>query len=72
SHLTDVLIRDKQHILIETKSSMSRCDVAAFINKAKLYERLVGIKPLLVIILPLVYDDARERTLQEISKFTRE
>ncbi|MHA1209006.1 MAG: DUF3782 domain-containing protein [Candidatus Freyarchaeota archaeon] len=69
---TDVLIRDKQHILIEIKSSMSRGDVAAFINKAKLYERLVGVKPLLVIISPFVYDDARERALQEnIKVYTR-
>ncbi len=69
---TDVLIRDEQHILIEIKSSMSRGDVAAFINKAKLYERLVGVKPLLVIISPFVYDDARERALQEnIKVYTR-
>ncbi|MBS7249289.1 MAG: DUF3782 domain-containing protein [Candidatus Freyarchaeota archaeon] len=68
----DVLVRDKEHMLIEIKSSMSKSDVAALVYKAKLYEKLVGVKPSLSIVSPFVEDDAKERALMEkIKIYTR-
>ncbi|MEM2959281.1 MAG: DUF3782 domain-containing protein [Candidatus Jordarchaeaceae archaeon] len=68
----DVLVRDKEHLLIEIKSSMSKSDVAALVYKAKLYEKLVGVKPSLSIVSPFVEDDAKERALMEkIKIYTR-
>ncbi len=46
----DVVVRDKEHILIEIKSTVSRSDVAELYRIGKLYEKLVGVKPRLLII----------------------
>nr|MDO8082988.1 DUF3782 domain-containing protein [Candidatus Freyarchaeota archaeon] len=68
----DVLIRDKEHILIEIKSSMSKGYVVALIYKAKLYKKLVGVKPFLVIVSPFVEEDAKERAVMDkIKVYTR-
>jgi hypothetical protein len=68
----DVLIRDREHILIEIKSNMGKSDVAALTYKAKLYEKLVGVKPSLVIVSPFVEEDAKQRAVMEkIKVYTR-
>lgn len=46
----DVVVRDKEHILVEIKSRVSRGDVAELHRIGKLYEKVVGIKPRLVIV----------------------
>ncbi len=46
----DVLIRDKEHIIIEIKSRVSRGDVAELYRIGKLYEKIYNVKPKLVII----------------------
>ncbi len=61
----DILIKDHEHILIEIKSSISRGDVIEFWRKGKLYEKVTGIKPKLVIISPFVDDKA----LEDINRF---
>ncbi|MDP8003428.1 MAG: DUF3782 domain-containing protein [Caldisphaera sp.] len=61
----DILIKDHEHILIEIKSSTSRGDVIEFWRKGKLYEKVTGIKPKLVMISPYVDD----RALEDIGKF---
>ena len=70
----DLVIRDKgkKHVLVELKSSMSRGDVATLLRKGKLYERVKGVKPSLVIVSPFVERRAVEdaETLG-ISVFTR-
>ncbi len=61
----DILIKDNEHILIEIKSSISRGDVIEFWRKGKLYEKVTGFKPKLVIISPYVDD----RALEDINRF---
>lgn len=56
----DVVLRDREHILVEVKSSISRADVYQLWRTAKLYERKVGTKPKLVIISPFISDRAGE------------
>ncbi|GAB6947914.1 DUF3782 domain-containing protein [Vulcanisaeta sp. JCM 16161] len=56
----DLVIRDGTHILVEVKSSISRGDVAEFWRVGRLYERVNGVKPRLVIISPYVDDKAAE------------
>jgi hypothetical protein len=46
----DLLIRDKEHILLEIKSRVSRGDVIELHNIGELYKRVTGIKPRLVIV----------------------
>lgn len=46
----DVVIRDKEHILVEVKSRVSRSDVTELHNIGKLYERIHKVKPRLLII----------------------
>jgi hypothetical protein len=68
----DVIIRDNKHILIEIKSSMSRSDVISLVNKAKLYEKLVGVKPFVVIVSPFVEEEAKKRAnTEKIQVYTR-
>jgi hypothetical protein len=50
----DLLIRDKEHVLVEVKSSISRGDIATLLRKGMLYERVTGIKPSLAIVSPFV------------------
>jgi hypothetical protein len=46
----DLLIRDKEHILLEVKSRVGRGDVYELSRVGKLYEKITGTKPRLVII----------------------
>ncbi len=46
----DVAVRDKEHILVEVKSRVSKSDVAELYRIGKLYERVEGVKPRLVIV----------------------
>ncbi len=46
----DVLIRDKEHIIIEVKSRVSRGDIVELHRIGKLYEKTYNVKPRLVII----------------------
>jgi hypothetical protein len=54
----DLLIRDKEQVLVELKSSISRGDLAMLKRKGKLYEQVEGIKPALAIVSPYVEDEA--------------
>ncbi|MEM1659416.1 MAG: DUF3782 domain-containing protein [Candidatus Jordarchaeales archaeon] len=56
----DVLIRDREHVLVEIKSSVSKEDVDKFLDKAKLYEAVEKVKPSLVIVSPFVHPKAEE------------
>ncbi|OYT37470.1 MAG: hypothetical protein B6U89_07235 [Desulfurococcales archaeon ex4484_58] len=56
----DVLIHDKEHILIEIKSRVSRADVYELHRVGKLYEEKYNVKPRLVIIGGFIDDKAWE------------
>lgn len=56
----DVLVRDKEHLLAEIKSSISRGDVAELQRVAAMYETEMGVKPKLCIITPYIDDKAKE------------
>jgi len=56
----DLLIKDRRHLLLEIKSSVSRGDVAVFLRKASLYQKLEGVKPQLAIITPFITPKAKE------------
>ena len=70
----DLVIRDKEkeHVVVEVKSSISRGDVTTLLRKGKLYERVKGMKPSLAIVSPFVEDNAMEDAeALGISVFTR-
>ncbi len=46
----DVVVKDDKHILVEVKSRVSRGDVYEIYRIGKLYEKIKGIKPVLVIV----------------------
>jgi len=46
----DVVIRDREYILLEVKSRVSRGDVYELSKVGKLYEKVTGVKPRLAII----------------------
>ena len=56
----DMLIKDREHILIEIKSSVSRADVFELWRIGQLYERVRGIKPRLAIVSPFVREKAKK------------
>ncbi|MEA2074200.1 MAG: DUF3782 domain-containing protein [Euryarchaeota archaeon] len=58
----DLVIRDKEkeHVVVEVKSSISRGDVTTLLRKGKLYEHVKGVKPSLAIVSPFVEDNAME------------
>ena len=56
----DMVISDKEHILVEIKSSVSRADVFELWKVGQLYERIRGVKPRLAIVSPFVREKARE------------
>jgi len=56
----DVVVRNGIHTLVEVKSSISRGDVLEFWKIGRLYERVTGIKPRLVMISPYVDEKALE------------
>jgi hypothetical protein len=57
----DVAIKDGKTMLIEISSSVDRSKVAAFLRKAKLYEKKTGIMPdRLIMVTPYADEDAIE------------
>ena len=56
----DMVISDKEHILVEIKSSVSRADVYEFWKVGQLYERIKGVKPRLAIVSPFVREEAKK------------
>jgi len=60
----DVIVRDKEHILIEVKSRVSRGEVAELYKIGKLYERVCGIKPKLAIVGGLIDPSAYEAAVK--------
>ncbi len=46
----DVVVKDNKHILVEVKSRVSKGDVAEISKIGKLYEKVTGVKPELVVI----------------------
>jgi len=56
----DIVVRDKEHILVEVKSRVSKGDVAELYRIMKLYERVKGVKPKAVIIGGLIDPEAYE------------
>ena len=56
----DVLIRDGTHILVEYKASADKSDVAELYRLGKLYEKVTGVKPKLLLVAPAVRKRAAE------------
>jgi hypothetical protein len=55
----DVAIKDGKTMLIEISSSVDRSKLAAFLRKAKLYEKKTGIKPeRLIMVTPYADENA--------------
>ncbi len=71
----DIVVRDKEHILVEVKSRVSRSDVSELYRIGKLYEKVRGIKPRLLIIGGFVDTTAYELAVKlgvEIKPLLRE
>ena len=56
----DVLVRDKKHILIEYKASASKGDIIELYRIGVLYERVVGVKPELLMVTTFIRDSVRK------------
>jgi len=56
----DLIIKDKEHILVEIKSSTSKADIFELWKIGQLYEKLRSVKPKLAIVSPYVEDKAKE------------
>jgi len=56
----DLLVRDGEHILVEFKSSADKADVGELYKLGILYERVVGVKPKLLLVSPAVRKRAAE------------
>lgn len=56
----DLVVRDREHILVEVKSRVSRGDVAELYRVGLLYEKLYGVKPRLVLVGGFIDTDAWE------------
>jgi len=56
----DSVVRDREHVLVEVRSSVSKGDVAELYRIMKLYERVKGVKPKAVIIGGLIDPEAYE------------
>jgi len=54
----DVAVTDSEHILIEVKASVSQEDVSVFVRKGGFYERLLGVRPRLILVSPYVHPRA--------------
>jgi hypothetical protein len=55
----DVFIRDREHILVEYKAHADRSDVVELSNIGRLYERVTGVKPRLLLVAPTIRMRAR-------------
>ncbi|MEN3048102.1 MAG: DUF3782 domain-containing protein [Candidatus Caldarchaeales archaeon] len=67
----DVLVRDREHLLVEVKSSVSRGDVIELKRIAELYERETGVRLKLVIVSPFVDERALSSRVTSGSRSTR-
>ncbi len=56
----DVLVKDKEYILVEYKSMVDKSDVAELYRIGKLFEREEKIKPKLLIVSPSIRKRAKE------------
>lgn len=56
----DVLVRDREHIIVEVKSSVGKGDIAELYRIGKLYEKVEKVKPKLAIIGGFIDPEARE------------
>ena len=56
----DLLITDREHMLMKVKSSVSRADVFELWRVGQLYERIKGVKPRLAVISPFVRPEAKK------------
>jgi hypothetical protein len=61
----DLLVRDKKHVLVEVKASTSDADISKLWKIGKLYERVVGVKPELMMITPFI-DERGLKTAKEL------
>lgn len=56
----DIAIKDQVHILIEVKSSTSSAEVAKLWRIERLYEKVTGAKPRLVLVTPFIDEEGLE------------
>ncbi len=56
----DILVRDEERILVEYKSMVDRSDVAELYRIGKLFEKVEGAKPRLLIVSPAIRKRAKE------------
>jgi hypothetical protein len=56
----DIAIKDQVHILIEVKSSTSSAEVAKLWRIERLYEKVTGVKPRLVLVTPFIDEEGLE------------
>ncbi|RUM47666.1 MAG: hypothetical protein DSY37_01815 [Hyperthermus sp.] len=56
----DVVVRNGVHILVEIKSRVSRADVAELYRVGRLYERVEGVRPRLLIVGGFIDSNAAE------------
>jgi hypothetical protein len=56
----DVLVRDREHVIVEVKSRVSRGDVAEAYRIGLLYERVHRVRPRIVVVGGLVDPEAYE------------
>jgi hypothetical protein len=59
----DMLIRDGERVLVEYKAHADKSDVAELGNIGKLYEKVTGVKPRLLLVAPTI--KMRARSLAE-------
>ncbi len=68
----DVLIKNGAHILVDVKAGASIGDVSTLWRKGRLYERITGTKPRLVIITPFIDKEAQEAAAKQgVKVYTR-
>ena len=56
----DIVVRDREHVLVEVKSRVSKGNVAELYRIMKLYEKVKGVKPKAVIIGGFIDPEAYE------------
>ncbi len=56
----DVLVKDDVHIIVEFKAHADRGDVAELYRIGKLYEKVTGKKPRLLLVAAAIRDRAYE------------
>jgi hypothetical protein len=56
----DIAIKDQMHILIEVKASASSAEVSKLWRIGRLYEKVTGVKPRLVLVTPFIDEEGLE------------